>query len=270
MSVAAPVVEGSLGLFGRGRLGRALAASAVGREIGLAWQVGSGESPGGGASVVIDASLGEAVPGHLEWAARQGVPMVIAATGWQPGRWIEKAGERIGVLLAPNGSLTVALLARWARMLGAYAAQVPGAGLYVFDHHHGAKRDAPSGTARQLQEALENGFLQARPNLTTPEVSTAAIRAGYEVGFHRLGLDTPGETLEISHRARSREAFAHGLLTAALWLRGRTGIFTMDHVAADVLDPLFLKPSPNPNAFLDFADSAAGRPDLVSNPGERS
>ena len=264
MNAAEWAAPGGIGLFGRGRLGRAVVSSATEREIEVAWQAGRGEVPGEGGSVVIDASLGEAVREHLEWAVERGLPVVIAATGWQGGSWVERAGQRIGVLVAPNGSLTVALFGRWARMLGAYAAQLPEAGLFLLDHHHEAKRDAPSGTANHLLGALEEGFRQSGGTL--PVISTAAIRAGHEVGCHRLGLDTPGETLEISHRARSRAAFAQGLLTAALWLRGRRGVFSMDDVAADVLGPLVS----NPGALHGLADAAASHSSTIPNAGERS
>ncbi|MEM8932344.1 MAG: dihydrodipicolinate reductase C-terminal domain-containing protein [Acidobacteriota bacterium] len=218
-----------VGLFGRGRL----ASAVVDAASPVAWQVGRGDTPPpvDACDVVIDASIGEAVSEHLAWAIEHRVPLVIAATGWTDDALAERVGESTGVLSAPNGSLTVALMARLARLLGGYARTIDGAGGFVLDHHHAAKRDAPSGTALRLAEAFAEGSGDAP--------SVAAIRAGHEVGRHVVGLDAPGEVIELHHRARSRATFAHGLLAAARWLVGRRGVFTMDDVAAAVLDPLF-------------------------------
>jgi 4-hydroxy-tetrahydrodipicolinate reductase len=71
------------------------------------------------------------------------------------------------------------------------------------------------------------------------QLNIGVLRAGIEFGRHTVGIDTPSETLEITHHARSREPLAEGALVAARWLQGRKGLFTMDHVAASILDPLF-------------------------------
>lgn len=220
-----------LGIFGRGRLGEALAAASATGDSALVWQIGRGQAPDGPVDVAVDASAAAAVPAHLEWALDAGTDLVVAATGWRIDDLDARVAGRIGVVVAPNGSLTVALLARLARLLGAYAATLPDADLYVLDHHHARKADAPSGTALRLVAALAETAARAP--------SVASLRAGHETGFHVVGLDAPGEQLEVHHRARSRRPFAEGLLAAARWVRGRRGVFTLDDVAAATLDPLF-------------------------------
>jgi hypothetical protein len=74
------------------------------------------------------------------------------------------------------------------------------------------------------------------------------VRAGATYSEHRVGIDAPAEVLELVHTARSAAAFAQGALAAAQWIRGRKGVFTMDDVAASVLDPLFA-PSAGANAM---------------------
>jgi 4-hydroxy-tetrahydrodipicolinate reductase len=46
-------------------------------------------------------------------------------------------------------------------------------------------------------------------------------------GTHELILDAPYEQVRVVHEARDRRVFADGAVTAAEWLRGRRGIFTM-------------------------------------------
>ena len=237
-----------LGLFGRGRLATAIVEAAPVAGIDLCWQGGRGESPWPSCDrpaaeidpvidVVIDASVGEAVPAHLDLCLARGLPLVVAATGWEIPDLGHRVAERGAVLVAPNGSLTLALMRRFATILGAWAQQVPGGEGFLYDHHHSAKRDAPSGTARALDAAWRRGAQGSSPQL-------ACLRAGHEIGTHALGFDAPGEVFEIRHRARSRALFADGLLQAAVWLHrrwseGHRGLYTLDDVASAALDPLF-------------------------------
>ncbi|HVS62344.1 MAG TPA: dihydrodipicolinate reductase C-terminal domain-containing protein [Thermoanaerobaculia bacterium] len=220
-----------IGIFGRGRLAGAVAEAAVDR---VAWRCGRGERPGEPVRVAIDCSLAEAVEPHLEWALEHSTHLVIAVTGWRLDDLERRVGERIGVVVAPNGSLTVLLMTRLARVLGAFMRAHYGdaAGGYLLDHHHAAKRDAPSGTALRLAAAWREGAGEAG------ELAVSTLRAGHAAGTHVLGLDAPGEQLELIHRARTRAPFAQGLLSAADWIAGRRGLFTMDHVADAMLGPL--------------------------------
>lgn len=236
-----------VGLFGRGRLGSAILACAQRQGIEVAWSVDQGESPTGPVDAAIDASVAGAVEGHLAWALETGTPFVIGTTGWTIPDLTGRVGHRIGVLTASNFSLTVALLARFATVAGRYAQLDPARDPYILEHHHRLKADAPSGTARTLAAAVMKGcprkteWVLAPPEgvIQAHQLSVGVLRAGSESGFHTVGLDTPTETLKISHRARSREPFAEGALAAARWLQGRRGLFTMEDVAADLLNPLF-------------------------------
>lgn len=236
-------LELRIGLFGRGRLASAIVDAARAAGAPLAWQAGRGERPSEAADVVIDASAAEAVEAHLDWALASGTDLVIGTTGWSMPDLEARIGGRIGVLTAANFSLSVALMARLATVLGRFAALDPARDPYLLEHHHRLKADAPSGTAKTLAAALLAGCPRKTEwALGTPQphqLSVGVLRAGAEFGTHTLGLDSPAEVLELTHRARSRAPFAEGALAAARWLRGRKGCFTMDDLAREVLDPLF-------------------------------
>jgi 4-hydroxy-tetrahydrodipicolinate reductase len=229
-----------IGIFGRGRLGSAIAAEA---GDAICWHVDQGEAPTGPADVVIDASVAEAVSEHLDWALETGTDLVIGATGWSLPDLETRVAGRIGVLTASNFSLTVALMARLATVLGRFAALDPARDPYLVEHHHRLKADAPSGTAKTLAAAVMAGCPRKTEwTLTTPalhQLSIGVIRAGVEFGTHTVGLDAPAEVLELTHMARSRAPFAQGALVAARWLQGQKGLFTMDDLATALLDPLF-------------------------------
>ncbi|MCA8964738.1 MAG: hypothetical protein H6838_03760 [Planctomycetes bacterium] len=230
-----------LGLFGKGRLGSAIAAAAGPQ---LAWQVSRQEPPEVPVHAAIEASSGAAVAGRLAWAIERRVPLIIGSTGWEVPDLRTTVGDRIGVVLAPNFSLGVALLRRLSLALARFAALDPSRDPYLIEHHHARKHDAPSGTAKMLAQTLLDGCprktgWQLGGPLSTEQLSVAVVRAGSTYSEHRVGIDAPAEVLELTHTARSAAAFADGALAAARWIQGRTGVFTMDDVSKDVLDPLF-------------------------------
>lgn len=230
-----------IGLFGKGRLGSAI-ATAAGAQ--LAWQVSRQEPPETPVDVAIEASSGAVVAGRLAWALERGVSLVIGSTGWELPELQRMVEGRIGVVLAPNFSLGVALLRRMSLALARFAALDPRRDPYLIEHHHQKKHDAPSGTAKMLAATLLAGCprktqWQLGGPLADDALSVAVVRAGSTYSEHRVGIDAPAEVIELTHTARSAAAFADGALAAAHWLQGRKGVFTMDDVSKDVLDPLF-------------------------------
>lgn len=230
-----------IGLFGNGRLGTAIAARAGAR---IAWQVTRQAPPPGRVDVAIEASSGAIVQDRLDWAMSSGTPLVIGSTGWNLPDLHERIGKRIGIVIAPNFSLGVALLRRLTLVLARFCDLDPTRDPYLVEHHQGKKHDAPSGTARLLAATLLEGCPRKKSwsiggPLRPDELSIGVIRAGSTYSEHKVGVDAPAEVLELVHTARSAAAFADGALAAAAWVLPRKGVFTMDDVAASMLDPLF-------------------------------
>jgi len=97
-------------------------------------------------------------------------------------------------------------------------------GAWIHEQHHAAKRDAPSGTAILLRDAMTRaGYRRA--------LDVSSSRAGMIPGTHTVGFDSQSDTIELIHRARDRRGFATGALVAARWIQGREGWYSM----ADVL-----------------------------------
>ena len=238
-----------IGVFGKGRLGSAIAECA-GPE--LAWCIGRNELPSEDVDVAIDASAGAAVSGHLDWCIEHQSDFLIGATGWEIPDLAQRVGQEIAVLIAPNFSLTVALYARLSLILARFAAQDESRDPFLVEHHHARKHDAPSGTAKLLAATLMKGCPRKTewviPSLSQDvkphQLNVSSIRAGYSYSSHIVGLDSPGEVMELHHSARSAMPFAEGALQAARWIRGRKGVFTMAEVAKELLDPLFLEVNP--------------------------
>jgi 4-hydroxy-tetrahydrodipicolinate reductase len=233
-----------LGVFGKGRLGSALAEAAGGE---LAWQVGREAPPPIAVEAALEATVASQIETRLAWALDTGTNLLIGTTGWSIPDLEARVGHRIGVLVAPNFSLTVALYARLSLILARFAALDEDRDPYLVEHHHARKHDAPSGTARQLVGTLMKGCPRktewvipaAGAPVLAHQLNVSCIRAGHTYSSHVVGVDSPGEVLELSHAARSARPYAEGAIRAAHWLQGRRGVFTIDQVAADLLDPLF-------------------------------
>jgi len=99
----------------------------------------------------------------------------------------------------------------------------PQYGAWIHELHHAAKRDAPSGTALLLRDAMTRaGYDRV--------VDVSSTRAGTIPGTHTIGFDGPSDTIELTHVARDRRGFASGALLAAQWIKDRRGWFSMTDV----------------------------------------
>ncbi len=231
-----------IGVFGRGRLGSLIgAAVSHSDDLDLCWSVGRDSEPTCDVDVAIDVSHPDAVPAHVAWAQHSGTDLVLGVTGWSVSE-LDTLGSApaIGVLLAPNFSLSVALLRRLATVLGGYAVQAPQpVDLAVCETHHRAKVDSPSGTALMLRTALAQAA-----GRDEHAVATTSLRLGSVVGEHSVRYESTVESIELTHTSHTREVYATGALTAARWLQGRAGVHTVDDWAHDQLQHLFDSTAP--------------------------
>lgn len=186
-----------------------------------------------GCAVAIDFTAPAATLGVMREAADLGIAYVCGTTGFSDEQTAQIAqfAKQIPIVHAPNFSVSVNVLA-WltreaARRLG------PGYDAEIFELHHSAKRDAPSGTALQLGEAIAAGREQqlsehivleragttgARPDAA---IGIQSLRGGDIAGEHTVMYIGQGERLELTHRASTRDHFAKGAVRAAVWLLGR-------------------------------------------------
>lgn len=237
-----------IGMFGRGRLATAIAT--LGGEK-ITWQVGRNQEPPSRVDVAIDASMGDAAEAHVKWALETSTDLVIGTTGWSIPDLKERVGDLIGVVVAPNFSLSIALYARLSLVMARFAALDTGRDPYIVEHHHARKKDAPSGTAKLLAKVIMKGCprktewtLQGPGDLKEHQLSVSSIRAGHTYSSHIVGIDAPAETLELHHASRSPMAYADGALRVSAWIHGRKGVFTMDQFSEETLEPLFKEARP--------------------------
>jgi len=195
------------------------------------------------AVVALDFSLPQCVADNARACMAARVPLLVGATGFDGAtrEVLETAAAIIPVLIAPNTSIGVNLVARLVKL--AAGALGPGYDVEISEAHHRMKRDAPSGTALALGEVVAAARGRKLADVAVFErhgsdaerragdIGFTVLRAGDIVGEHMVTFAIAGERVEIAHRATDRITFARGALQAAEWLYRRPpGLYSMDDV----------------------------------------
>jgi len=174
--------------------------------------------------VLIDFSSPSAVIGNLKRAVRTRTGAVIGTTGIseRERRLIRGISKKLPVVLSPNMSIYVNILFRVvndvARML------TDDVRVCISEAHHIHKKDAPSGTAKELSRIIRKAG-------RITEIPITSVRENEIVGDHIVRFETPFDTLDIAHHAKTRDIFAQGALAAARFVAGRKkGLYTMKDV----------------------------------------
>ena len=223
-------------LLGHGRMGQlveSLAPSYDGTIAGVIDEHSGDRAIADGrygeVDVAIDFTLADAVARNFPQLAARRINVVIGTTGWQSQeaemREIAK-NAGIGVLAAANFSLGMNVFQLAVEEASRHFAKHPEFGAWIHESHHAAKKDAPSGTALTLKKGMAQAGYQ-RP------IDMSSTRVGAVPGTHTVGFDGPSETIEFTHTVRDRAVFARGALTAAKWLAGKRGWFSIRDVLAD-------------------------------------
>jgi 4-hydroxy-tetrahydrodipicolinate reductase len=211
----------------KGRMGRAL-VSAVSSdpELRLAGEIDQGDdlmTVIATGDVVIDFSVREATAAIARIAANHKKALVIGTTGHSDAEksTVRAVTKVIPIVWSANFSTGVTTLFWMTQKVAEIVG--PDWEAEVVETHHTAKKDAPSGTAKRLQEVLK----QVRGK----EAPAHALRVGDVVGDHTVTFGTAGERIELTHRASSRETFARGALRAAKWaVKQQPGLYDMQNV----------------------------------------
>lgn len=188
--------------------------------------------------VIIDFSHPSALDDLLSYCKMKNVPIVLATTGYDDEqiRKIKLAAEQIPVFFTFNMSLGINLLVDLAKR----ATQVLGGqfDIEIVEKHHNLKKDAPSGTAIMIANAINNEldnkmhYVYDRHNVRKQrdkeEIGMHSIRGGTIVGEHDIIFAGHDEVITLSHSAQSKEVFATGSINAAIFLAKRTkGLYEM-------------------------------------------
>ncbi|MBQ9428541.1 MAG: 4-hydroxy-tetrahydrodipicolinate reductase [Clostridia bacterium] len=192
---------------------------------------------------IVDFSSADETASLLAFAAERGRPLVLATTGQsaKEKRAVMRTAKEIPIFFAPNFSIGAALLCS----LAVEAAKVlAGADIEIVETHRRGKKDAPSGTALAIADALCKearpfaAVACGRPKARAGDIGIHALRLGQTVGKHEVLIAAEDESILLSHTAQNSTLYAKGALRAAAFLSGKPpGLYTMRDLLPTLTTP---------------------------------
>lgn len=193
---------------------------------------------------VIDFSSPACLESEMEYCLKNGIPAVIAATGYTEGQlaYIDECAKRIPVFRTANFSVGVNLLVKLVKEAAAFLGEK--FDIEIVEKHHNLKKDAPSGTALMLADGANSAFEDKKPYVCGREgivgkrgreIGLHAVRGGTIVGEHEVFFCGEDEIITLAHSARSKKVFASGAIRAAKWIVGKpAGKYDMKDILSDL------------------------------------
>jgi len=196
------------------------------------------------ADTAIEFSLASGVYENAAFYAQNGIRAVVGTTGWNDRLdEVEALFETGGSFIhGSNFSIGAHLFFNLVERAAALISDLPSYDIMMFEMHHKNKKDSPSGTAlvtadrilkaSKIKKRIVTEKLDRKPE--PDELHIGSVRGGAEPGRHSVILDSIADSLEISHRARSRAGFALGAVLAAEWLQNKEGFYTVENFLSDL------------------------------------
>lgn len=198
------------------------------------------------ADCAVEFSSPDAVIGNARLYAGFGLNAVVGTTGcYDELETVKKivGGRRTGYLYGSNFSIGAQLFFHLIAVAVKMVNPFPEYDIAGFEAHHRRKKDAPSGTAKEIARIiLENSrrkssLLGGIPDrdIRDDELHFPSMRVGEFPGLHKVFLDSAADTIELTHTARNRSGFALGAVLAAEWMKDRKGFYKVDDFINDLL-----------------------------------
>ena len=209
-------------ISGYGRMGHMVEAVLKSRGIecaGTSEDISSFDKEIARDCVCIDFTTPDAFRANFKSLAENFKAVVVGTTGWNDIKdevvgYFEKNGTPM--VYSPNFSVGVNVITAAVGMVAKYLGKAGGYAPYIVEKHHIHKLDAPSGTAKSLEEVVVANMSRK------PDV--ASVRVGELAGIHTVGFEGENDRITLEHEAFSRKGFAEGAVVAALMTEGLTGV----------------------------------------------
>jgi 4-hydroxy-tetrahydrodipicolinate reductase len=227
-----------IALFGYGKMGQMIEQIALNRDHEIVAKIDEHTQNIDFSSmdVAIDFSMPEAAFSNITKCLENNVPIISGTTGW-----LDKYQDAVTLCKSKNGafiyasnfSLGVNIFFELNNYLAKMMQNLPEYKVSLEEIHHTQKLDAPSGTAITLAEGVISNSEYTHWKLDDDSNNSLPItskRIGKTPGTHTVNYNNVVDSIEIKHTAHNREGFALGAVTAAEWIIGKAGIFSMRDV----------------------------------------
>ena len=201
------------------------------------------------ADVIIDFSSKDVLEELLNFALNNKIPLVIGTTGYSEDQLkkIKESADVVPIFFSGNMSIGVNVLVRICKEVVKVLKN--SCDVEILEKHHNKKKDAPSGTALMIADAISSALSAGNEKIDyifdrtknhgekkQNEIGISCIRAGTIVGEHSVIFGLDDETLTLTHTAVSRKIFAKGALVAAKFiLKKSKGLYFMEDLCNEGL-----------------------------------
>ena len=233
-------------IIGYGKMGKTIEALALERNHVIQYKIDQ-RTPdtlehvdASKVDVAIEFTQPGAAPNNIRFCIEHGIPVVSGTTGWlsQKAEIEAYCNQQQGAFFyASNFSIGVNIFFRLNQYLASMIKAYPNYQPTLEEIHHIHKKDAPSGTAITLAEAIVHTlpnlqeWIMADQNSERPSnhsLPITSVRKDEIPGTHIVSYSSDIDDIVISHTAHSRKGFALGAVLVAEWIRNKKGVFTMD------------------------------------------
>ncbi len=198
------------------------------------------------ADVCLDFTHPDSVIGNIEKISKFKKNIVAGTTGWY-GRMDEVKkiikDAKIGLIWSGNFSIGVNIYFKIIENAAKIMNKISDYDVFVHELHHNRKADSPSGTAVMIGKILTDNIErknkvvteELKRKINPEELHISSTRGGSIPGTHTVSFDSPADTIELKHTARSREGFALGAVIAAQWIQNKKGFYDIDDLMKDIV-----------------------------------
>ncbi|MEK7263028.1 MAG: 4-hydroxy-tetrahydrodipicolinate reductase [Bacteroidota bacterium] len=240
----------NIAIIGYGRMGKEIETIANERNITIKKIFTSKNNIAGtgltkqslkGVDVCLEFSTPDTAFDNVSAALSAGKNVVCGTTGWMSKMNDAKklaSKNNVGFLFAANFSIGLNIFSHILASASELFNKFDDYDVFIHELHHAQKKDSPSGTALSLASTILQNFPRKKEivadklkqPIATNQLHVTSSRAGYWIGQHKVVFDSEVDIIELTHTARNRRGFALGALTAAKWLQGKQGCFSMQDV----------------------------------------
>jgi 4-hydroxy-tetrahydrodipicolinate reductase len=233
-----------IALIGYGKMGKAIEEVSVKRGHSVLLRISGSNREEFTAEnlskvdVAIEFTGADSAFSNIQKCLEAGVPVVSGSTGWtdQLPELKKIADEQgMGLIYSSNFSIGVNIFFEINNRLAELMKKHEHYEVRIEEIHHTQKKDAPSGTAISLAEQILKHLPHKKNWVNTKAMAEAELeilsrREDPMPGTHEVFYESEIDSINIRHTAHSRKGFASGAVTAAEFILGKKGFFTMKDV----------------------------------------